>query len=211
METTSINSALIQINKKVEAITKSRKNKDQGYSFRGIDDTYNELHDLFAEFGVIIMPEFIESKREERPTRNGGILIYTISTYKFHFIAEDGSEQIATLQGEGMDSSDKSSNKAFSAALKYALISMFLIPTNDPKDSEIETPEPVAPPAKKPADLPEAAKLKIPEKAFNQLCEKLKSNPDPLDRGNLLAKTRRYYLPLTNEQESIISQITDNL
>jgi len=58
--------------------------------------------------------------------------------------------------------------------------------------------------------LPDKAKFKIPEKAFSQLCDRLRANPDPLERGNLIAKTRRYYLPFDDEQENIISQITDN-
>lgn len=200
---------LIQINRKVEAIKKERKNKEQGYSYRGIDDAYNMLHDLFADAGVVVLPKFLDSTREERRTAKGTLLIYTIATYEFHFVAEDGSEAVIILRGEGMDSGDKSMNKAFSAALKNSLLSMFLIPTDDPKDSEIESHEVVPAPA--PAPIPEKAKIKIPEKAFAQLCEKLKAEPDPAERGNLLAKTRRYYLPLTDQQESIIREITDNL
>lgn len=202
---------LIQINRKVEAIKKDRKNKEQGYSFRGIDDAYNMLHDLFADAGVVVLPKFLDSTREERRTAKGTLLIYTIATYEFHFVAKDGSEAVIILRGEGMDAGDKSLNKAFSAALKYALLSMFLIPTDDPKDSEIESHEVVPAPAPALAPIPEKAKIKIPEKAFAQLCDKLKSNPNPTDRGNLLAKTRRYYLPLTDQQESIIREITDNL
>lgn len=86
---------------------------------------------------------------------------------------------------------------------------------NEPEANVKPTAKPAPPPAP-PArtvtgDIPEHAKMKIPEKAFGQLCEKLKANPNPTDRGNLLAKTRRYYLPFTSEQEEIISQITDNL
>ena len=40
-----------------------------------------------------------------------------------------------------MDYSDKSSNKALSAALKYALMQMFLIPTAELKDPDGDSPE----------------------------------------------------------------------
>ncbi len=43
-----------------------------------------------------------------------------------------------------MDSGDKSANKAMSAAYKYALMQVFCIPTDEPKDTENETHE-VAP------------------------------------------------------------------
>jgi hypothetical protein len=41
--------------------------------------------------------------------------------------------------GEAMDSGDKSANKAMSAAQKYALLQVFCIPTEEPKDTENET------------------------------------------------------------------------
>lgn len=207
-----INESLARIAAKVKAITKDRKNKDQNYNFRGIDDAYNELHDLFAAEGVIIIPKFKQSFREERQTRSGGTLIYSIATYEFDFVARDGSRETIILQGEGMDTGDKSLNKAFSAALKYALLSMFLIPTDEPKDSENESPAPLQK-KKQPAPTPltDTAKMPVGEKAFNQLCDRLKANSDPVERGNLLAKTRRYYLPFTDQQEEIIKQITDNL
>ncbi len=42
------------------------------------------------------------------------------------------------MLNEGMDSGDKASNKAMSAAHKYALLQVFCIPTEEPKDSENE-------------------------------------------------------------------------
>jgi hypothetical protein len=93
---------------------------------------------------------------------------------------------------------------------RYMLMTAYDISDNsldfDAKDNREDKVQPTA----KPENLPEKAKFKIPEKAFTQLCDRLKVNSDPLDRGNLLAKTRRYYLPFTNEQENTIKQITDN-
>ncbi len=43
--------------------------------------------------------------------------------------------------GEAMDSGDKSSNKAMSAAMKYALLEVFCIPTEGDNDSENHTHE----------------------------------------------------------------------
>jgi hypothetical protein len=40
-----------------------------------------------------------------------------------------------------MDSGDKASNKAASAALKYALLQLFMIPTEEEKDTEFQSPE----------------------------------------------------------------------
>lgn len=136
MEKKLIYSKLLAIMKEVGTIGKDRKNESQNYKFRGIDDVMNELHERFSTHGVFILVDIIDQRHEERPTKSGGLNIYRINTYKFTFMAEDGSYVVSTQIGEGMDNGDKASNKAASVALKYALMFMFLIPTNDPKDPE---------------------------------------------------------------------------
>ena len=53
----------------------------------------------------------------------------------------DGSYVDTVNVGEAMDSGDKGMNKAMSIALKYSLLQMFLIPTEEPKDPDKETPD----------------------------------------------------------------------
>jgi hypothetical protein len=84
--------------------------------------------------------------REERTTAKGGVLIYTILTVKFTFYASDGSFVSSVTEGEAMDSADKSTNKAMSAALKYCLMQMLLIPTEELKDADANTYEVAAKP-----------------------------------------------------------------
>jgi pyruvate/2-oxoglutarate dehydrogenase complex dihydrolipoamide acyltransferase (E2) component len=140
-----IYAAMAAIQKEVGSVAKGRKNQQQGYQYRGIDDIYAALQGLMAEKGVFSLPEVIDQKREERPTRNkDGVLIYTVLTVRHTFYAEDGSCVCAVTVGEGMDSSDKSSNKAMSAAEKYSLIQAFKLPTADVRDSEHDNPRPAA-------------------------------------------------------------------
>lgn len=133
--------SLSEINKGIEAIGKSKTNTQQGFKYRGIDDVMNELHSLFAKNEVIICPKVNEIKREERLTKNGGVMFYTHLTIDFVFIASDGSFITSTVIGEAMDSADKGTNKAMSIALKYALLQMFLIPTEEDKDPDKYTHE----------------------------------------------------------------------
>lgn len=139
METKTIYTKLLAVMKGVGAVGKDRKNQQQGYSFRGIDDVMNELHDKFSEHGILVLTDIIDQRREERTSKNGGLMLYSVNTYRFTFVAEDGSSVVVTQVGEGMDSGDKASNKAASVALKYALLFMFLIPTEEPKDPENES------------------------------------------------------------------------
>lgn len=166
MNQTNIYQAINNIMQEVEAIGKSKTNAQQGYKFRGIDDMYNALQPLFKKHSVFIVSNVLESKREERQTRNGGTLIYTIAKCQFKFCTVDGSCVESTLEGEAMDSADKSTNKAMSTALKYALMQMFLIPTEEKLDTEYHSHE-VLP---KVVKAPVKATVKQEENPVDALC-----------------------------------------
>ena len=127
--------------KKVGAIEKNRTaeaGNNRKYQYRGIDDAYAALQKILAETGVFTVPEVLAERSEERVNRNGTTLIYRVLTIKYYFYATDGSFFSASVIGEGMDSGDKASNKAMSVAHKYALLQVFCIPTEEPKDPETE-------------------------------------------------------------------------
>lgn len=194
--------ALTNINAKIKAITKGQKNKDQGYQYRGIDDVMNELHQYFVEEKVLILPKFQKAYREERKSRNGGILIYTTVEYTYELVAVDGSRETITVQGEGMDSSDKSTNKAFSGSLKYALTTLFLIPTNETKDSEKESPEPLPR-----DDRTTKGRRKIQESRFNELIKACEKNPG---KAYEYGQQARSVYTFTKEQDDQLSEWEDN-
>lgn len=123
---------------KIGAIGKDKKNAQQGFMYRGIDQVYNALNPVMAELGIFFCPEVLEQKREERMTKNGSILTYTILTMRYTAYAPDGSSVSMTVVGEGMDSGDKGSNKAMSVAMKYAMFQLFCIPTEEMKDPDAD-------------------------------------------------------------------------
>ena len=127
--------------KKIEVISKDRKNTDLGYSFRGIDDVYNELHQILADCEIFTVPTVLSERHEERKSTKGATLIYRIFKIMYTFYASDGSNVAAVVIGEGMDWGDKASNKAMSVAHKYALLQVFCIPTDDPKDPCNDSPQ----------------------------------------------------------------------
>lgn len=125
----------------IKAIGKDRVNPQQRYNFRGIDDAYNALQPILAQHGVFPVPTVLSFEREARQTKNGGTLLSTLALVRYTFYAPDGSSVEAVTLGEGMDSGDKSANKAMAAAQKYALLQVFMVPTEEPKDSENDSPE----------------------------------------------------------------------
>ena len=141
MEGKLIYSKIANILKETKAITKSEKNQQQGFKFRGIDNVMNELHELFAKNEVFILQEVKEFTTENRPTKSGGTNTFTRATITFRYMTTDGSFVETTNVGEAMDSGDKGMNKAMSIALKYSLLQMLLIPTEEQKDPDSVTPE----------------------------------------------------------------------
>lgn len=141
----NIYEAIASIMQKGCAIGKEKRNTQQNFMYRGIDDVMNVFNPLMAEHGIFVVPEVLEAMREERQTSKGGNLIYSILKVKYTFYASDGSHIEATVIGEGMDSGDKASNKAMAVAMKYAMFQVFCIPTEEMKDPDAETPEPSRP------------------------------------------------------------------
>jgi hypothetical protein len=113
-----------------QGISKDRENRQQGFSFRGIDQVYNALAPMLAKHGLVILPRITERTVTERTTKSGGVLFYVVVKAEFDFVAtEDGSKHTVTTYGEAMDSGDKATNKAMSIAYKYAAFQAFCIPT----------------------------------------------------------------------------------
>ena len=135
-----IYSAILGVMADVGAIGKDKKNQQQGFKYRGIDDVMNALQPAMVKNGVFVAPTIIDQRREERQTSKGGNLIYSVVTIKYTFYAKDGSSVDVTVIGEGMDSGDKATNKAMSIAFKYACFQLFCIPTEEMKDPDAETP-----------------------------------------------------------------------
>lgn len=124
-----------------DGISKDRRNQQQGYNFRGIDDVYNALSPLLAEHGLCILPRILSREIQERATAKGGVMFYVTVEAEFDFVcAEDGTQHVVRTYGEAMDTGDKATNKAMSAAYKYAAFQAFAIPTEGDNDADAHTP-----------------------------------------------------------------------
>jgi len=128
-----------------EGITKNRKNQAQGYNFRGIDDVYNALSGLLSSHGLCIIPRYLSRTCVDRETQKGGSLFNVTVEAEYDVVcSEDGSKHTARTYGEAMDSADKATNKAMSAAYKYLCLQLFAIPTEGDNDADAHTPTPAS-------------------------------------------------------------------
>jgi len=135
----SINAIQLALSK--SGIAKDRTNSQGAtYKFRGIDDVYNAISPLLAEHGLCILPRMLTRICDERISAAGKPLFYVTVEAEFDFVAaEDGSKHIVKTFGEAMDSGDKATNKAMSAAYKYAAFQAFAIPTEGDNDADAHT------------------------------------------------------------------------
>jgi hypothetical protein len=149
-----------------DGIGKKRRNEQQGYSFRGIDDVYNALAPILADVGLCILPAIKSREVIERMSGNGRSLFYVTVNVDFTFVStKDGSCHVVSMPGEAMDSGDKATNKAMSAAYKYACLQTFCIPTEGDNDADGSTHVVVIPRGKlaNPLDLIAPKKVEILE------------------------------------------------
>lgn len=123
----------------LDAIGKNKRNSQQGFMYRGVDDVMNAINPALVKNRVFIVPEILDQTREERQSSNGKNLIYSICRIRFKFYAEDGSSVDAVTIGEGMDSGDKATNKAMAVAFKYACFQIFCIPTEEMNDPDADS------------------------------------------------------------------------
>lgn len=141
-----IYAAMAEIMHEVGWVGKNKKNPTQGYAYRSVDDVIAALQGIMADKGVVCIPRVVERERESWTNAKNTVMTSTRLLVDHTFYAADGSHVVCTTLGEALDTSDKSANKAMTAALKYALVECFLIPTFEPdRDTEEHSREPTKP------------------------------------------------------------------
>jgi ERF superfamily len=122
-----------------QGISKARSNAQQGYKFRGIDDVLNALSGALVKAGLVILPRCTEREVVERQTAKGGAIFNVTCRVEFDLVSVvDGSKHTVCTYGEAMDSADKATNKAMSAAYKYLALLVFCIPTEASPETDAD-------------------------------------------------------------------------
>jgi hypothetical protein len=127
----------------IGAIAKDRKNTQQNFQFRGIDDLLNRLYPILTKHKCFFAPEVMSFEQQDRPTKSGGTQTFSKVKMRYHLYAEDGSHVAVDSIGEAQDTADKSAAKSQSIAYKMAMITVFCIPVEgempDPDEDQCST------------------------------------------------------------------------
>ncbi|MGI5450553.1 ERF family protein [Streptomyces sp. CA-243310] len=121
-------------------VGKNQKNAQQNYAFRGIDDVMSAMAGPMRAHGVFVLPT-IAGQRQERE----GKMTRTVITMRYRVYGPAGDCLIAEVPGEASDFADKSMNKAQSAALKYLLFTLFMLPVDGRSIDDGDRDHPVQP------------------------------------------------------------------
>ena len=138
----------------VQAISKDSRNKQQGFSFRGIDAVMNTVGPVLREHGVIVVPLACKHESERYTTKNGGQMVNRVVEMGFQVYGPAGDSFSGFAYGEAADAGDKAMTKAESVALRTFLLQSLMIPTDDP-DPDAESHE-------RQADRPTPARATTP-------------------------------------------------
>jgi hypothetical protein len=135
--------AMSRVMADIGAVGKGDRNDQQGYSFRGIDRVMNAVHGAMVKHGVTVTPQVLDKEYGSYKTKNGAEMRVAVMTVRYTFYGPAGDSVEVVTIGEASDSADKATNKALSAAMKYALLHTFVVPTEDivKEDADRSSPE----------------------------------------------------------------------
>jgi ERF superfamily len=112
-----------------------------GYRFVQVGDAADYIRKALAEKVITMMPTSVRViNQTDRPTKAGGIMT-TVDLMVDWTLTDGESGESIVIQsfGAGADGGDKYSGKASTSAMKYALLSGFLLSTGE--DTEGDAPE----------------------------------------------------------------------
>jgi hypothetical protein len=122
----------------ITRVAKGGHNDKQGYDYTKADDIISEVRTALLAHGIVFLSSEVDQQRlPDRESRNGGAILGVVVKMQFTLMDTTSDEKlVGDHSGEGMDSGDKATNKAKTAALKYFLQQTFLIPTGDDPEKD---------------------------------------------------------------------------
>lgn len=132
---------LVEITQAVERIPKNGHNNHQNYDYALESDIKDVVRKEMANRNLMMIPNELSRTTTQIPTKNGSQQLVTLEI-QFTVNDADSGEAIQMVgYGDGQDSGDKAVYKAKTGALKYALTSLFMIPTGDDPERPLQPPK----------------------------------------------------------------------
>ena len=134
---------LAEITNEIERIPKNGHNDFHNYDY-ALESDIKDVRPLLVAQNLFMLSDEKSRSVTEIKTQKGTQQLVTLEIEYTIFDGDTGETIKFTGFGDGQDAGDKAVYKAKTGALKYALTSLFLIPTGD--DPETEGKKPLQPP-----------------------------------------------------------------
>lgn len=124
---------IAKVTKEVGRVPKNGRNDFHKYNYATESDITDALRDLLADNGLAFLPPSV-AEYETQGELTKVKMLFGLAD------CETGEVYEFTVWGEGQDKGDKGGYKAYTGAVKYALMKTFLVATGD--DPEADTAQP---------------------------------------------------------------------
>ncbi|MGA5411548.1 ERF family protein [Streptomyces lavendulocolor] len=121
----TVDEAMTAVMREIAPVGKNGRNEYQGYDFRAYEDIVAAVRGPMVKYGLKLLPRVIKQEHFVRG-ESTNVAILTVE-YTVRGPAGDTMDTPIVVVGEGADRSDKASNKAMTAAKKYAYLQAFEI------------------------------------------------------------------------------------
>ena len=127
----SVYKKILDIRKSVGVVNKNGENKFHHYNYATINDVIHEVRDKCNEHGILFIPLGIEN-----PVYTKADQVIS-GLFKFKVVDADSGDSFESgVMAGGEDKGDKHTYKTDTGALKYLLIQLFLLPTEDDPEND---------------------------------------------------------------------------
>ncbi|MFF9200008.1 ERF family protein [Streptomyces sp. NPDC014779] len=132
-EMVPVHLAWIRVRREIRAIGKGSEYNERGtrYNYRAADTVVQYFGPVTIKHGVNVIPFKTETTYGSKQTKSGSTMRECSVVVTWHIIGPKGDVIVSQTAGEALDTSDKSTTKAQTVALRNLLLNGGLIPTND--------------------------------------------------------------------------------
>lgn len=134
--------AWLRVRREIRTISKGSEYNERGtrYNYRAADTVVQYFGPITIKHGVNVLPFKTETSYGSKQTKSGSTMRECSVLVTWHIIGPKGDVLVTQTAGEALDTSDKSTTKAQTVALRNLLLNGGLIPTGerDPDADRIE-------------------------------------------------------------------------
>lgn len=125
--------AWLRVRREIRSIAKQQKYEEgrTKYNFRGADVVVQHFGPVTLKHGVHILPVTVAANYGGKQTKSGSMMRECTVTVTWQIMGPLGDTLVLQTAGEALDTSDKSTTKAQTVALRTLLLTAGLVPTGD--------------------------------------------------------------------------------